>query len=427
MLTLETRETRPTGVSGSTTLEGAVATDDWLPNGRADWDTPDDWSAGLPTASSDVVIDPNSYLGGPDVTASFGTVTSLTIGASSDLAFADAGANSVGRDATNNGYVILDSASRDGGTSLMIGGTITIGGQMRIGGSTLAAASTIEAASVANVSGTTIGEIELAGSSTAEATLDLGSAAGFGVAGALTGDVNLSGEPLIEFSCGQITTIAADGELTSAGKDAFVADASNTRANSALAGLDTIDQEGGLVLQDGASVTTSGPMSNQGYIDFDEASGAGGSVLTIDGALSNSGFIDVDLISGDGGSLLGINGALSNSGYIAIGPTDNTLSTTSTFEATSVVNSGTINLYGGHHVHVTLGSAGTFANDGTVSLWHDHEKIGGAVSGTGEFDLFDHSVLDRRIPHGFRDREEVRRKRDDLPLPERARTFARGR
>ena len=50
-----------------------MATDTWL-DVTDNWDTPSDWSAGLPGPSSDVVI--NS--GNPEVTASFGSVNSIT-------------------------------------------------------------------------------------------------------------------------------------------------------------------------------------------------------------------------------------------------------------------------------------------------------------------------------------------------------------
>ena len=53
-----------------------MATDTWT-DGTDNWDTPSDWSAGLPDASSDVVIPRNS--GNPEVTASFGTVNSITL------------------------------------------------------------------------------------------------------------------------------------------------------------------------------------------------------------------------------------------------------------------------------------------------------------------------------------------------------------
>jgi hypothetical protein len=50
-------------------------TDNWIGSGE-NWDTPGDWSRGLPGASSSVEINSG---GDPEVTASFGTVASITI------------------------------------------------------------------------------------------------------------------------------------------------------------------------------------------------------------------------------------------------------------------------------------------------------------------------------------------------------------
>jgi hypothetical protein len=85
-------------------------------DGTANWDTPSDWSAGLPGPSSDVVISK----GNPEVTASFGTVATITNSAA--LTFSDAGASSVTGDVTNSGTLALDASSGDGGSSLTIAG-----------------------------------------------------------------------------------------------------------------------------------------------------------------------------------------------------------------------------------------------------------------------------------------------------------------
>ncbi len=83
----------------------------------------------------------------------------------------------------------------------------------------------------------------LEGTGTAQATLDVASAAGFGAAGVLYGFVSVDsyyGDALVEFTSGEITTIAANSELNLTGSHAFVADASNTSSNSALKGLKTV-------------------------------------------------------------------------------------------------------------------------------------------------------------------------------------------
>ena len=213
---------------------------------------------------------------------------------------------------------------------------------------TLSAASTVEAASVANIVGTAYGTIDLYGSSTAQATLDVASPAGFGAAGTLYGTIVLSRHALIEFASGQITTIAANSSLSLIGPSARVADASKPGSNSALTGLDTV--KGGLALENGATVTTSGPLTNRGAISLDSR-----------------------------GSLLDIKGALTNSGTLQIGSGFGTISAASTVEAASIANVdgtayGTIDLYGWSTAQATLdvaspagfGAAGILY--GTVNL-----------------------------------------------------------
>jgi len=96
-----------------------TSTPDTWTDGTANWNTPGDWSAGVPTASSDVVINTG---GNPQVTASFGTVNSIAD--SGQLAFINAGASSVtGGVAVSSGAGLsLDGSSGEGGSSLTIGG-----------------------------------------------------------------------------------------------------------------------------------------------------------------------------------------------------------------------------------------------------------------------------------------------------------------
>ena len=105
-----------------------MATNYWTA-GTANWNTPSDWSAGLPDPSSDVVIQSGEghYYSNPQVTASFGAVNSITIASASviaDLTFIDAGASSVTGDVITAGGLLLDPFSGDGGSSLTIGGVL---------------------------------------------------------------------------------------------------------------------------------------------------------------------------------------------------------------------------------------------------------------------------------------------------------------
>jgi hypothetical protein len=356
-------------------LEHTMAVDIWVDQEQGDnWDTPSDWSAGLPGPSSSVVIKYTQST--PQVTASFGTVASISIpNILAALTFIDAGASSVAGAVTNSGGFYLDPSSGDGGSSLTIGRKLTNSQAIQIGPSdnTLSAPSTIQAASLSDM----FGGISLNGSATAEASLDVGSTAGFGAAGDLEGDIYLSGAALIEFKGGQIANINQGSGLTLIGSHAFVADASNTASNSALAGLRTLG--GPLDLESGAAVTTSSGLAN-------------GGAITLDGE------------SGDGGSLLDVKGTLTNGRTISIGPSDNTLSAESTLEAAKVGNDGTIDLTGSKGVNATLTCAGSFTNDGAVNLVHDSETIAGAVSGTGDFSL---STSTLEFAHGVSNGETV--------------------
>lgn len=173
-----------------------MAIDTWTAvDGVANWDAPSDWSGGVPTASSDVVIPDVSGDGGPEVTARFGTVNSINDAVGLELI--DAGANFVTGGFTNSGGLDLDNSSTgEGGSSLTIGGALKNSGDMYIGpeDNTLSAPDTVNAARVANPIDTqtgTSGTIFISGSSTAEATLDDASAAGLGAVGALYGAVHL--------------------------------------------------------------------------------------------------------------------------------------------------------------------------------------------------------------------------------------------
>ena len=197
---------------------------------------------------------------------------------------------------------------------------------------------------VANLNVTANAAFDLYGSSTAQATLEFGS--GAGAAGIVNCELSLSGDALAEYASGQFATI--ERTLSLNGSHAFVADASDTNSNSMLEGLHTILKGGRLELENGASVTTSGALTNRGAIALDGS-------------------------SGDGGSFLNIKGTLTNSGTVQIGASDNTLSADSTIQAGSLANFngsayGTIDLFGSSTAQATLdvGSAAGFGAAGVL-------------------------------------------------------------
>ena len=138
------------------------------------------------------------------------------------------------------------------------------------------------------------GLINLTGSGANQALLDVtAGSAGFGTAGVLSGNVRLSGDSAIEFASGQITSLAANAQLHLNGNDAFIEDSTALGSNSALTGLASIGAGATFDLENGASVSTTGALVNDGYVYLDTNGDDGGSSLTLAGALTNSGALDI--------------------------------------------------------------------------------------------------------------------------------------
>jgi hypothetical protein len=173
----------------------------------------------------------------------------------------------------NDGHIRLDIDGGDGGSSLTVGGVLTNSGSdyLSIGNDALSASDKVTAASLDST-----GLIHLQGFRANQALLDVTGAAGFGTAGTLTGSVRLYHTSAIEFLGGQITTIGASSTLSLTGNTAFIEDSTALGSNSALTGLSDI--AGSLDLAYGASVSTTGPVTNNGAIsiidDTEEFAGA---------------------------------------------------------------------------------------------------------------------------------------------------------
>ena len=203
-------------------------------------------------------------------------------------------------------------------------GTLTNSNFFILGNARLSAPAEVTAASLDNT-----WFMLLTGSGANQALLDVTGSAGFGTAGVLSGNVQLGGDQAgefasgqksaIEFASGQISTIAASSDLWLFGKSAFIEDSTALGSNSALTGLANI--AGSLYLVDGASVSTTGALANDGHLMLDYRYGAGGSRLAVAGTLTND----------DGGDL-------------SIGISD--LSWSNSVTANSFVNSGTAFLTG---------------------------------------------------------------------------------
>ena len=253
-----------------------MSTSTWTGAFNRDWDDADNWSpAGVPDASSDVVITT-----GPSVrvSASIGTVNSITD--SYALGFELAGTNTVATFLDITGHLYVDSKAGAGGTILNIGGTLTNRRHLTIGNATLSASDEVTAASLDNAGS---GSLNLTGSSADQALLDVTGVAGFGAAGVLRGDVRLSGDSAIEFASGEITRLKGGSSLSLVGNDAFIEDSTALGSNSALAGLASIGGDATFELENGASVSTTGSLANDGAVELDFLGGDGGSSLTVAG------------------------------------------------------------------------------------------------------------------------------------------------
>jgi hypothetical protein len=243
----------------------------------------------------------------------------------------------------NDGHVRLDLLAGGGGSSLKVGGTLNNTGFLIFGNSSLSSSDSVTASSLINSNS---GVIELTGAASTQALLDVtAGGAGFGTAGTVTGIVRLTEDSAIEFLNGQITTIGASSKLTLDGSSAFIEDSTALGSNSALAGLTNV--AGSLYLDDGASLSTTGALTNNGLLGMDLQFDSGGSALSVDGGLTNNGTL-----------------------YIGIGAGGLSAPDTLTADSLSNANTGTISLYG-YETHqalidVTTGDAG-FGTLGTVT------------------------------------------------------------
>jgi hypothetical protein len=218
--------------------------------------------------------------------AALGSNSALTglasIGAGATFGILNGAAVSTGA-LVNDGSIGLDITTGAGGSSLTLAGALTNSGSLRIGNATLSASDKVTAASLDNT-----GKILLHGSGANQALLDVTSSAGFGTAGVLSGYVRVAYNSAIEFKSGQITSLAAGAHLGLHGKHAFIEDSTALGSNSALKELASIGSGATFKLHNGASVSTTGGLVNDGNVELDTNAGNGGSSLTVGGTLTNS-------------------------------------------------------------------------------------------------------------------------------------------
>ena len=166
----------------------------------------------------------------------------------------------------NGNNAFIEDSSALGSNSALTGLT-DIAGSLSLGSASVSIAGPL----------TNTGSIDLGFGNFEEtigATLDVTSGvAGFGTAGVLSGDVDLS-IGAIEFASGQITSLAANAQLNLDGNDAFIEDSTALGSNSALTGLASIGAGATFDLENGAAVSTTGALVNDGNVDLDVGAAA---------------------------------------------------------------------------------------------------------------------------------------------------------
>ena len=194
----------------------------------------------------------------------------------------------------SGGYVYVDAYPNDGGSALNVDGALTNKGSIELGpgDGSLTASTSLSAASINN----TDGSLDIYGAGYDAALTISGKASFSATAGVLEGGVSLSGDALVTFGSGEITTI--DGDLTMFGSSAAIDDSGGAQ-NSALKGITSIGTSGELDLEDAASLTTTGALTNTGSLYLDNDYADGGSTLSVGKKITNEGVLEIGALNGD--------------------------------------------------------------------------------------------------------------------------------
>ena len=103
----------------------------------------------------------------------------------------------------------------------------------------------------------------------------------------------LAGDSAIEFKSGQITSLAGHAQLGLDRKRRLHRGQHGAGVEQRSDGA-RFDRRGATFeLENEASVSTTGALVNDGYVDLDANAGDGGSSLTVAGALTNSGALSI--------------------------------------------------------------------------------------------------------------------------------------
>src|SRR5271165_6299817 len=391
--------------------------DNWTGCYGCGWNTPGNWSGGLPNSNSDVTIYSGSDYVILDTSA---TINSLTLGGASgsysyleDSGVAQTLAIGTSLTLGQTGYLYLT-----GGTTVTAGGDASNAGQIYLyNGSSLSVAGNfdniyyadaVNGGSVINVGGTLTNEAnasfyEQGGAASigslvnngyfyvgSGASVNLTSQPGgitdvplfatYNIQGSFTtnggadsGFVNLTSiEGGVELGNGQTANITPNGgTLTitgyqpgyycySSGSEPYgCLDASN--GSTLNINGDVNNSGGGLAAGlhggGGNTINIFGTLTNSGYGFVDVE---GGSTLAVSGDLNNSYYLTTSYFGYGGGNAINIGGNLNNSGYVYLYDGGNTLTIAGDFN-----NSGTLSTSGGSN---TIDITGALNNSGTFYL-----------------------------------------------------------
>jgi hypothetical protein len=325
------------------------------------------------------LVGPSAYLELSSALGSNSALANLATIANNGSLDLEGGASLATGPLTNNGSIDVDTTSslpngyggpvrNPGHSSLHVTGNLTGDGALEIGNGNTTSPSTITVAGAF----TDTSSIRLQGGSTAgaQALLDLAGAA----PGVLTGSFFVSGSTggaAVEYGAGGITQLGDGsnnaGNLTLVGAKAYLELSSATGSNSALATLSSIATNGSLDLENGASLSTAVPLTNDGSININtnninlnpgySTAVLAPSTLSVGGDLTNGSYITLGEQYGSGA--LTVNGNLTNTSNGFLNLQSGQLSVSK-----NVSNSGEVTVHGvevsQQGATLTVGSGGTY-------------------------------------------------------------------
>src|SRR5580658_2613192 len=289
------------------------ATADAWNTSSGNWSVAGNWTAGVPTSSSAVTIGNTSSVTVTEDLAS-ASAASLAITNSNELYIAPGNTLTVGGTTTVSAGSQLDVGNGGSGGATLKSGSLSNSGYVQIGSQYNGTAATATVTGTYTGTGATL-VVQGGDVSGSNSLLNVSGAA----PGTLTGTYELqsgAGSAAVEWGSGAITSIGDGsgnaGYLSLVGSTAY-AEIGATNSDSALKTLATIAGNGQLYLDNGASMTTTVALTNNGTLGVGNNDN-GGSILTIGGALTNANLIQLGSQYMADPSTIDVSGTLTNTG-----------------------------------------------------------------------------------------------------------------